>query len=121
MDSVEVQMKKILDDYSREVQDATNGAIDSVAKLAVQKLKTTSPKRTGEYARSWTSKKERTRGIEHVIVHNSKHYQLTHLLNNGHVIRNKSGTFGRVDGDNHIGLVAEWANSELPNEVERKL
>ena len=46
--SITVQMDKILDSYSREVQEATNKAIDSVAKEAASKLRDTSPRKTGD-------------------------------------------------------------------------
>ena len=56
-----------------------------------------------------------------VIVHNRTDYQLTHLLENGHVIRNKKGEYGRTRPIKHIAPVAEWAENELPNEIERGL
>ena len=119
--TVENQMANILDDYSKEVRRATANAQDKIAKEAVQKLKNTSPKKSGKYARGWTVKRERTStGIPDVTVHN-KVYQLTHLLENGHVVRNKYGEYGRFNGIKHLAPVEEWASSELPNEIEREL
>lgn len=116
-----VQMAELLDDYSREVQRAANNSIDKVAKESVAKLRSTSPRRTGEYAKGWTRKRVKDRGgINNVIVHN-RVYQLTHLLENGHVVRNSKGTYGRAPGIKHIKPVEEWANSELPAEIEREL
>lgn len=123
MDNVSVssQVRDILDDYEKKVKDTTNSAINSVSKEAVSKLKNTSPKKSGKYARGWTVKQERgSGGINTVTVHN-KVYQLTHLLENGHVIRNKKGEYGRTNGIKHIAPVEEWANSELPAEIEREL
>lgn len=120
-ESVAVQMKEILDEYSQDVKDATNDAIDSTAKESVRKLKSTSPKKSGKYARGWTLKRDRSvNGIKDVTVHN-KQYQLTHLLENGHVVRNAKGTYGRTNGIKHIKPVEEWASSELPLEIEREL
>lgn len=120
-ESVAVQMEKILDEYNDKVKEATNSSIDSVSNESVQKLRSTSPKKSGKYARGWGTKKERgAGGISTVIVKN-KVYQLTHLLENGHVIRNKKGTYGRVPGIKHIKPVEDWAISELPMEIERKL
>ena len=120
--SVALQMEQILDDYSEEVKKATNNAIDTTSKESVQKLKNTSPKKSGKYARGWRVKKDRTRsGIETVTVHNKTDYQLTHLLENGHVIRNKKGEYGRTNGIKHIAPVEEWASSELPLEIEKEL
>ena len=121
-DSVTVQLNSILDEYSRKVDDVTQKAIASVARQSVNKLKSTSPKKTGSYARGWSAKRERSGGhIDTIIVHNRTDYQLTHLLENGHVIRNKKGTYGRTRPIKHIAPVADWADSELQNEIERKL
>lgn len=120
--SITVQMNKILDSYSREVQEATNKAIDSVAKESASKLRNTSPRKTGDYAKGWKVKKERGRdGLQTVTVHNKTNYQLTHLLENGHVVRNKKGTFGRTRPIKHIAPVEEWAVNELPREIEERL
>lgn len=119
--SVAIQMEKILEQYSKEVKDVTDKSIEKVSKESVQKLKNTSPKRTGKYARSWTKKKVKGRnGIDEVTVHN-KQYQLTHLLENGHIVRNSKGTYGRTNGIKHIKPVEEWAQDELPQEIERRL
>ena len=120
--SITVQMDKILDSYSREVQEATNKAIDSVAKEAASKLRDTSPRKTGDYAKGWKVKKERGKdGLQTVTVHNKTNYQLTHLLENGHVVRNKKGTYGRTRPIKHIAPVEEWAVDELPREIEERL
>lgn len=119
--SVSIQMEKILDEYDVKVKRATNNAIDVVAKQAVQKLKNTSPKRTGDYARGWGLKRDRGTGGIHTVTVKNRVYQLTHLLENGHVVVNAKGTFGRAPGIKHIKPVEEWANSELPQEIEREL
>lgn len=120
--SVSAQMDQILDEYNVELKRATNNAMDVVAKEAAAKLKNTSPKKTGSYARGWSVKRERgSGGINTVTVRNKTDYQLTHLLENGHVIRNKKGEYGRTNGIKHIAPVEEWANNELPAEIEREL
>lgn len=120
--TVEQQMNRILTDYSKDVIRETDEAFDSIAKESVQKLKSSSPKRKGKYARGWTKTTEKGGGLKTntVVVHN-KVYQLTHLLENGHIIRNAKGTYGRVAGIKHIAPVEEWAAEELPNMIKRKL
>lgn len=119
------QMEKILDDYSKEVRRATANSMDVVAKEGVQKLKNTSPKQAKhrrKYAEGWGIKREKTgTGIPIVIIRNKTNYQLTHLLENGHVIRNAKGTYGRTRPIKHIGPVNDWACDELPKEIEREL
>lgn len=108
--SVSIQMKEILDAFNDKVNDALEKAADSVAEESVSKLQNTSPRRSGAYASGWTVKKE---SPKEVIVHNSDHYQLTHLLENGHVVRNKKGTYGRAPAHKHIKPVETWANNEF--------
>ena len=114
--SVSIQMQKILDEYDDKVNRVLEDTADRVSREAVDKLQNTSPKRTGEYARGWTVKKL---SRSNIVVHNATHYQLTHLLENGHVIRNKKGTYGRAPGKKHIKPVETWANREFQREIER--
>lgn len=116
------QIKKVFEEYDRDTKRKVNNAVDTVAKDAVATLKNTSPKRTGSYARGWKISRERGRsGINDVIIHNATDYRLTHLLENGHVIRNKKGTYGRTNGIKHIAPVEEKFNSDIVNEIEKEL
>lgn len=112
--SVEVQMKELLDEVDKEVQTSVKRNIDRTAKEAVQKLRSTAPHKTGSYAQGWGTKKQ---GEMDVVVHNRTDYQLTHLLENGHAIVNKKGTYGRTSGIKHIKPVEEWAIDELPRRI----
>lgn len=121
-ESLSVQMKDILDAYEDHVTDVMGVALDRVARESVKKLRQTSPKKTGSYARGWALKKITSSELtEEVVVHNRTDYQLTHLLENGHRIVNAKGQWGRVNGIKHIKPVEEWANEELPNEIKREL
>ena len=108
--SISIQMAEILEEFSDKVNDVLEEAADRTAEQAVEKLRMTSPRRTGAYASGWTVRKE---SDKEVIVHNSDHYQLTHLLENGHVVRNKKGTYGRAPGKKHIKPVETWGNREF--------
>ena len=112
--SIEVQMKELLDTVNKDVKESTKRNIDAVSREAVQKLKNTSPRKTGSYASGWGKKKE---GEMDVIVYNRTDAPLTHLLENGHVVRNKKGTYGRTSGIKHIAPVEEWASDELPRRI----
>ena len=114
-----VQLDKILGDYEKEIDETSQRVFAQIAKEAVQQLRATSPKqkggaRSGSYAKGWTTKKEGTA----VIVHNKTDYQLTHLLENGHALRQG----GRWEPEKkHIKPVEEWANREVVQELEREL
>lgn len=124
LDLVTDQISEIFDEYDREMTRKVNNSVDKVGKETVSKLKDTSPKRPGhgEYARGWRLKRERGRnGINDVIIHNATNYQLTHLLEKGHVIRNKKGTYGRTSPIPHIKPAEEYFNSEVIEEIKREL
>ena len=110
--SVSVQMYQIMEDYSRKAKQVVEASAMESATLCMNQLKNTSPKRAGhgEYARSWAVKKEKGKlATTNYIVYNKQHYQLTHLLENGHVIRNKKGTYGRTRPIKHIAPAADTA------------
>ena len=115
-ESVAVQMADLLDEINEEVRESAKAGIRDVSKEAVQKLRNTSPKKTGSYARGWSSKKV---SDTEIIVYNKTEGWKTHILENGHVVKNKKGEFGRVNGIKHIAPVEEWAESELPIRILR--
>lgn len=122
VDSLAVQMQKVLEQYSEEVQTVTNSAIDKTARESVSKLKSESPRKHGDYSGGWRSKSDGAKnGINSRIVYNSKAPGLTHLLEFGHVTRNAKGTYGRTPAHPHIKRVEEWANDALVEAIERGL
>lgn len=119
-ESITIQMERLLEGYSKEVSEAVEKAASGVASASVNKLKKHSPKGHGtkHYADGW--KKKRVSKTE-FTVYNATKPGLTHLLNDGHVVKNQKGTYGRVKGDGHIDEVARWAESEFVKRTEKKL
>ena len=103
-----------LHDYSADTMRKISAETVDCAKDCVEELKRTSPRRKGKgggaYARSWTNQKETSSGgmVVTCIVHNKKHYQLTHLLENGHATRNG----GRTKAYPHIKPAEEHVVAE---------
>lgn len=91
--SVYIQMKELLDEYDADLNELVVKAAEHSAKETVKDLRDSSAELfgNGRYSKGWTVKKDQG-GF---IVHNATDYQLTHLLENGHVIRNKYGQYGR--------------------------
>lgn len=117
MDFADV-VQKCLDEYGDACAEALTVIVPEVAKDAAKKLKQTSPKKTGKYAKGWTTKVEKGRTWVSATVHGkSGTYQLAHLLEHGHATRNG----GRVGGNTHIKPVETWAVDEVTEKLTEKL
>jgi len=100
--------------YSRDVAEKVEVAKKEVATALVQDLKQDSPKRRPRYAKGWRIKRDKKGTL---VVHNKTDYQLTHLLEHGHVKRNGE----RFNGEVHIRPNEEKAIREYLRRIERAL
>jgi hypothetical protein len=119
VDQLAAEIAKGLAEYSQDVVEKVNVSSDKVGKAAVKRLKQTSPKRYGKYAKSWTMKTEKAIGQPHTRIIHAKapHYRLTHLLEYGHA---KVGG-GRVEGIPHVRPAEEEVIREFTREVEEAI
>lgn len=110
--------------YLKELGDKADKALDLAGKMtaeqAVQTLKATSPKggkagKTGKYARGWRVKAEGGVAGHLYIIHNGTDYQLTHLLEKGHALRQG----GRSPAIVHIKPVEQTAIKEFEEAIRR--
>jgi hypothetical protein len=102
--------------FTTEVVEAADEAGERIGKEAVKKLKISSPRDSGFYAKSWSLKTIKKTGVPDVnIIHvKAPHYRLAHLLEHGHSLR--SG--GRTKAQPHIAPVEEEAAQEYINAVK---
>lgn len=83
-------IEDILSEYGDKALDVINEETEKLGKVAVKELKKKSPKLTGSYAKGWKVKTYRTRLGAGAVAYNKTNYQLTHLLEHGHL--NRKGT-----------------------------
>ena len=116
---LERAVKDILQDYSVEVAKAATEAVQEVTKEATKKLRQTSPKRKGRYAKGWTGKVEKTATtVDATVYGKTGTYQIAHLLEHGHARR---GGGRNVGGIEHIKPVEEWAIKEVEKRIREKV
>ena len=128
LDSLEAEIKGILDEYGNKVRSNLTEITKAVTKQGVQALKSeskakfgTTSKRKKKYANTWTSSMETTRVSAQGTLYNTQP-GLPHLLENGHVSRNGTGrTFGIVKGREHISSVENELETVFMREIEKRL
>lgn len=117
----EVSLNKTLSEYSEGVNDALFKAMSKAGKKAKRDVVQNSKSDTGEYKSGWTVRTKRMKQSAEIVIYNKTHPRLTHLLENGHVIRNKYGTYGRVNGDHVIKKAQEEAEAYLLDLIGKEL
>lgn len=130
LDSLETDVKQILEQYGNEVQQNLDRIVKDITKKGVQAVQSesaqtfgTTAKRKEKYAKTWTSRVESQKQKFYTTgtIYN-KQAGLPHLLENGHVSRNGTGrTFGTVSGRPHISKVEAEIERLFIEEVQSKL
>lgn len=105
-----------LEDYVDEVTGDVKQAVKEVAKATVKEVKAKSPVggRPDGYKKNWgQATVYETEWSIQIAVRNKKHYRLTHLLENGHALRNGD----RTRAFPHIKPAEDFAARELEKKV----
>lgn len=111
MINLENEIAQSLQEYTTEVTEGLDKAKEKAAKNAARTLKSSSPVKSGKYAKGWRAKKVGTAWV----THNANKPSITHLLEKGHA---KVGG-GRVSGIPHILPAEQQAIKDYENEVEK--
>ena len=121
VDDLPKAFMNILEAYKDATDESVRDAITAVGKECVTELKNAHPAGSGKYG-SWdeynstwtvTQTKRDKRDHQSATVHNTKHYQLTHLLEKGHALVGG----GRTRAFPHIAPVAEKVEDLLLDKI----
>lgn len=118
------EIMKALEDYAGVTEEAAKAGVTDTAKMVTNRLREAKPSGSGKYGSwdaynaDWTHKKEKGgAGVYSEVVYNQKHYQLAHLLENGHALPGG----GRSRAFPHIAPVAEEAEEQLLGAIQKHL
>ena len=118
IDDMADEIMKGLTKYSELADSAMKKVVRKTATSVKKEISANAPKRTGKYAKSWTTKKikENSHSLE-ITVHSKDRYQIAHLLEHGHAKRNG----GRVAAIPHIAPAEENGADLLESLIKKEL
>lgn len=113
-----------LNDYREDIQEDVEEATNTITKQAKEELTQSSREkfklhgRDEPYYKGWTIKLQKKGKLKyHKVIWNKTNYQLTHLLEFGHVTRNG----GRTKPVPHIRPIEEKYGVEFVDLLEKKI
>lgn len=109
---------KILTEYFDGVETEATRLVAEVATETTAKLQVTSPKDTGKYAKGWRVKQgKKAKARNEVEIYNTR-YQLTHLLEHGHIKVVHGTVLGFTAARPHIAQAEQEAIDRLLKGIE---
>lgn len=109
---------KILTEYFDGVETEATRLVAEVATETTAKLQVTSPKNTGKYAKGWRVKQgKKAKARNEVEIYNTR-YQLTHLLEHGHIKVVHGTVLGFTAARPHIAQAEQEAIDRLLKGIE---
>lgn len=112
--------------YTNEIRETIEAGIERIADETLKEVKSLSPiyegsskkLRKSKYRRGWTTSVKRSRGNVQITVHN-KQYQLVHLLERGHCLKDGTGrVYGNVSAIPHVEIAEKHAEEKIDKLLE---
>jgi len=121
-DELQKAVMDYLENYKEDIDEDVIETVDEITKKARDELKQNSPRgkgtRSNPYYKGWAIKLNKKRsGVYYKVIWNKTNYQLTHLLEFGHVTRNG----GRTKAIPHIRPIEQKYNVEFVDKLEKKI
>ena len=118
IDGLADAVMKELSEYADVIDSDMRKAVTKAGQTVRKDISARAPRRHGDYAKSWATKKTRqsARSLE-VTVYSRNRYQLAHLLEHGHAKRNG----GRTRAFPHIAPAEENGVRQLEEDIKRSI
>lgn len=109
--------------FQEDVEAAITEEAERAAKQTRDDIRNTAPKRYGDYAKTWTVKKDVAdrRRPAFIVYAKKPGYQLAHLLERSHRIANEYGEYGHTRPKAHIEPAAEKNGVLFANNVRKAI
>lgn len=119
----EEALKDALNDYEKAVSKEATDAVVKVGRQTPEYLKDAASRIGGtEYKNSFKCKVQKKRTYSEAVVYSPKHYQLTHLLENGHYLVYFGKPMGKMtQAFPHWATAEEKASEELEKAVRKAI
>lgn len=126
MDTIDIEdltkaLQEVATRGSKEIVDKINKGIDDISAETLQEVKEESPVyegkskklKKGKYRNSWEISEVYRNGTYRKIIHN-KQYQLVHLLELGHLLKDGTGrVYGEVPAYKHVETAENHAKEKV--------
>lgn len=126
VNEIDIALEDALKGYSGQVTKEMKAAVDRVTKETANTIRRNVRfrERSGDYVKNFKTKtvyEDATNKRNRWYV-DKGHHRLTHLLENGHDVRDRNGRLiGIAKGYPHIIYGAEYAEKALPEEVKKAI
>ena len=108
----------VMQKYTDETKQQIEEGMRQIGRDTVQRLRTTSPQKTGQYAKGWKAEVKVTDGgVQLTVRETSRLACLTHLLENGHKIYKHKDR--RTRAYPHIKPAEDWAAEQAEKLIEK--
>ena len=121
VDQLAAAVEQELDIFAGLMPDTIAEAQKVAAKAAQKQLKTSSPQKTGTYAKNWKIQTTKTRTGATTEIYQGKKPGLTHLLEYGHPIVSGGRAVGQAKALPHIQAANDSAAAAYESELKRRI
>lgn len=122
--NIKAQFNAIANEIKKDVRGIVEETVDEVSGDALLYIEGIGDydnhRKTKNYRKNFYLKKTSSSLAAKAVLAN-KQYQLTHLLEKGHVIKNKQGTYGRTKAIPHWDETEEIAIEDFEKKLQERL